>query len=480
MAIFRIGDVNLDFQIVGAGLRQGILPPAEAAVDWHLGPREMADLEAFESAGWRFRPQPELDWSSVRRQNDGKIEAGLLARHPWGGLVVIRDRVVVNADDEIDPSFFETEHGETTSPGPNLYLIHLPLPDSNLLGTISNSLVLLQALDGGAGGIVAEPMLLYNLGVPGNVVSIDLDGQVQWQWNQIDLAAAWNTSGTLGKRLDTGDPIKVAIIDYGFHTKNLEIKDNILWTRHVNDLGKITNPTIPQDQHGTFCAGLVGALHNITGVNGAAPECKLILVAVESTTSQLAVSTAIRLCAAGVDGTHKDGADVICSSLGPPKQSWDRAADLKKAIDDVQQTGRQTLGTSVVWADFDVENAIKVDSLEDYDPIICVAQSDRGDNHVSSGYGRGVDLLAPGNGVWGLTPGGAGKYGYGFGCSYAAPCVAGVAALVLAVKPTLEWKQVADVLKSSCNPPKLSNGRNNFEGSGRLNALEAVKAAAMK
>jgi thermitase len=480
MSIFRIGQVDHDLQVVGAGVRFGTLPPAEVAVDWHLGSREMRDLEAFQASGWRFHPQPELDWSAVKAHNGPEVEAGLLARHPWGGLVIIRDRVVLNTPEPLDPGLFGEQIERLREVTPSLYLFHLPLPDSNLLGTIHTSLTFFLALDGGAGNLTAEPMLVYNLGTPGTVASIDLDEQIQWQWDKIELAAAWNIGTTLGKRLDTGDPIRVAIIDYGFHVNELEIKGNILWTRYVDDLGNVTDPAIQKDPHGTFCAGLVGALHNITGVNGAAPECKLILIVVQSISTQTAISTAIRLCAAGVNGTGSDGADVICSSLGPPKQSWDRAADLKSAIDDVQRTGRQMLGTPIVWADFDVEDPIKADSLEDYGPILCVAQSSRGDDHVNSGYGPGVDLLAPGVGVLGLTPDSAASYGYGYGCSYAAPCVAGVAALVLAIKPGLHWSEVSDVLTQSCNPPKLSNGRNDYEGSGRLNALKAVKAAIAK
>jgi hypothetical protein len=465
MSVFRIGEVDLDLQIVGAGVLHGALPPPELSHNWDFGAREMRDFFAFQEAGWRFRPQSDLDWSVIRQTNPDNVEAGLLAAHPWGGLVIIRDRVVVTSPISVGPP--DAALGDVSELHPGAYLVHLRLPDSDLLGRIQQSLTALQAFDGGKTGIIAEPMLMYHLAVPAPT----LDNASQWQWEQIGLTSAWGTAVTFGKRSD-GIPIRVAVIDLGFDVHNTELIANVLWTRYVDYLGNVSNPYIRDNPHGTFCAGLIGARHNRIGVNGAAPECKLVLVALESVTTQVAVTEAIRVCWQGVSGQGDDGADVICSSLGVEDSSWTLSTGMKAAIDDAQVKGRNGLGTSIVWADFDSTLLINSGSLEDYAPIVCVAQCDQTDSAVHSGYGPGVDLVAPGQGVQGIVGLGTGA---GSGCSYAAPCVAGVAALVLAVRPTLTWQQVTTVLTTSCIPPR--NGPNDHEGFGRLDAYNAVVLA---
>ena len=64
------------------------------------------------------------------------------------------------------------------------------------------------------------------------------------------------------------------------------------------------------------------------------------------------------------------------------------------------------------------------------------------------------------------------------GASFAAPCVAGVAALVIAVNPSLSWQEVIDAItKSSCDPDLQNKQWDPKIGWGRLNALRAVQAA---
>jgi hypothetical protein len=478
---FQIGKVDLELEVVGAGVRQGVLPPPDPSDGWPLDERQMTDLRAFEAAGWQLQPQPELNWKDVRHLNSGRdINAGLLAVHPWGGLVVVTDRIVVNVPPGSPPFDPGPEHGIFEPLGPNSYLLHLRLPDAELLSTIRTRLQFLHNLDGGYAGVVAEPMLAYHLGAAAPRDPDDLDTP-QWHWEHIGLKAAWRKGLTRGKRAD-GTPVRVAVIDEGFNTGERQFGP-ILWSKYIDADGRPTNDPVPSGMHGTFCAGLISARKDGRSVNGAAPDCELILIAVgtkvqvidgiaSNIATQVALAKAIDLCVSGISRRGDDTADVICSSLGPNGQSWELSSELQRAIDNAQKA-RGGLGIPIVWSDFDSTTAIKSGSLENYDPILCIAQFNQAHDVVDSGFGAGVDLAAPGKGLTLINRTGS-------GCSYAAPCVAGVAALLVAIKPDLGSKGVANALTTSCDKPlrPVTNGRNDYEGSGRLNALEAVKLVA--
>src|SRR5207247_1602869 len=91
-----------------------------------------------------------------------------------------------------------------------------------------------------------------------------------------------------------------------------------------------------------------------------------------------------------------------------------------------------------------------------------------------SNTGNNVDLSAPGVSIGTTTNGGG--YGSGSGTSFSAPIVAGVAALVLSVNPSLSPAQLTDVLKQSADDLG-SAGWDPGYGAGRVNAARAVALA---
>jgi subtilisin family serine protease len=81
---------------------------------------------------------------------------------------------------------------------------------------------------------------------------------------------------------------------------------------------------------------------------------------------------------------------------------------------------------------------------------LAVAASDEaGARAAFSSTGSWVSLAAPGENVLGALPGG--RYGYGSGTSFAAPQVAGAAALVWAVDPAFTAAEVATILKETAS-----------------------------
>jgi thermitase len=91
-----------------------------------------------------------------------------------------------------------------------------------------------------------------------------------------------------------------------------------------------------------------------------------------------------------------------------------------------------------------------------------------------SNRGNNLDLVAPGNNTTTLI---GGLYGAGGGTSFAAPVVAGVAALMFSANPALTPGELVDMLKRNADDLGPAGWDVTF-GNGRVNAARAVSAAA--
>jgi hypothetical protein len=108
-----------------------------------------------------------------------------------------------------------------------------------------------------------------------------------------------------------------------------------------------------------------------------------------------------------------------------------------------------------------------------YDGVISVAATDSSDGHPSfSQYNDKVDLSAPGSSVYTTTRSGA--YGTASGTSFAAPIVAGAAALLMSLDETLTASQVEDILKDTALDLGTA-GKDNYFGYGRIQLDQAVE-----
>jgi subtilisin family serine protease len=108
--------------------------------------------------------------------------------------------------------------------------------------------------------------------------------------------------------------------------------------------------------------------------------------------------------------------------------------------------------------------------------IISVAATDNKDALASfSNYGaKSVDLAAPGVNIYSTVPGN--RYGTSSGTSMAAPHVAGVAALALAVDPSLSVAQLKSRLIDNIDP--VASLVSKTASGGRLNAATVVNSVA--
>lgn len=242
------------------------------------------------------------------------------------------------------------------------------------------------------------------------------------------------------------------------------------------------------DSHGTPCAGVAAAVgNNRRGVAGIAYRCKILPVKIfgaDDLASNDRVANAIRYA-----GRH---AQVISCSWSSP---WN--PDLESAINDVVQTGRGGRGCLVFCATGNDYRASIAFPARHPQTLAVGASDDQGKRSQYSNYGRGIDFVAPSSdpdrnrtGITttdislrnrGFNLRGAYTYDFG-GTSSATPLAAGITALVLSLNPSLTWREVRSILRSTAEKVDQQSGnyQNGYSlqyGYGRLNAHQAVLRA---
>jgi len=111
-----------------------------------------------------------------------------------------------------------------------------------------------------------------------------------------------------------------------------------------------------------------------------------------------------------------------------------------------------------------------------FDNVLSVGSTDVNDNKAgSSTYSYNIDVMAMGNGTY--TTNNAGGYTRGYGTSFAAPQVAGAAALIRARYPNLSARQVMEQIRISADD--IYDVGSNMDyygmlGNGRLNVYQAL------
>lgn len=281
----------------------------------------------------------------------------------------------------------------------------------------------------------------------------------------------------------------VAVIDHGIQLTHPDL--NIYSKSYDTETG--SSPSTVRGDHGTACAGIIGAkTNNNIGVAGIAPNCPLM-----SISNNLLLTTDYhQKVADGFNYAWRNGASVISNSwhAGTPQSI------LTDAIQAAITNGRNGLGCIVVFASGKGNSSVNYPANAIPDIIAVGAMSPcgqrksptscDGESWWGSNYGTTLDVVAPGvlipttdrTGSAGYT---TGDYMSNFnGTSSACPHVAGVAALILSVNPNLSQKQVANIIEKTAQKVggynySITSGRsngtwNNEMGYGLINAFAAV------
>jgi thermitase len=145
------------------------------------------------------------------------------------------------------------------------------------------------------------------------------------------------------------------------------------------------------------------------------------------------------------------------------------------AIKSAAHEGRGSLGIPIFWAVANDPGPISHDPVCSHPDVIAVGRSRRDGLNDLSASGPELAFVAPGTDVF--STGTGNQFRVRSGTSFATPLAAGVAALVLSLKPNWSAQRVGDLLRESCDPIGGLLGHHNQFGFGRLNAATAVAKA---
>ncbi|GAB3733631.1 hypothetical protein GCM10027598_58430 [Amycolatopsis oliviviridis] len=219
--------------------------------------------------------------------------------------------------------------------------------------------------------------------------------------------------------------------------------------------------------HGTFVAGIIGAgSRRGTGFSGVAPEATILPIrcAVASQDGSPPSLTATEM-ANGIRAAVDGGAKVVNIS-----------ASTSVPDDGLEEAVRYAASSDVVVVASAANSAQQGDPVTypaAYPSVIAVGAIDESGKKADfSQTGKFLSLVAPGVGVTSVGPRGAGHW-LGSGTSYAAPFVAGVAALVRSYHPELSAEQVKHRLEVTADRPAAKVPDPGF-GWGTVNVTAAV------
>ncbi|AFK06865.1 subtilisin-like serine protease [Mesotoga prima MesG1.Ag.4.2] len=306
-------------------------------------------------------------------------------------------------------------------------------------------------------GLLRNPHVVY---VEPNIELHALEEQYLWGMNRIFGEESfefptWETS--------TGAGVKVAILDTGIDPSHPDLAGRVSEGVDFTGIGS----SFDDNGHGTHVSGTVAAIYsNNDGVYGVAPDATLVPVKVLSASGSGTLESIIW----GIQWAIDNDIDVINMSLGTSSdmQSLEDACNAAFADGILIVAAAGNSGNKP-------GNRDTVEYPGGYASVIAVAASDSNDARATfSSTGPDVELIAPGVSILSTIPGG--DHAYYSGTSMASPHVAGVAALVLAAKPTLTNAEVRLILQQTAENLGL---KQEHQGYGLVRADLAVQAASV-
>jgi subtilisin family serine protease len=248
--------------------------------------------------------------------------------------------------------------------------------------------------------------------------------------NYVDLQHGLQQTGTLAaQRISQGAGVRVAVIDTGVDFSHPNLAGRVVLTRDFieRDMNRFK-----RDLHGTAVAGVIAA--NPTGgrgILGVAPRASILALKAcwqEASTADVAAEPAVcnslTLAQALAFAIELHVQIVNLSLSGPPDPL------LTQLVEYLLQHGTVVVG------------AVPPDGNMRAFPVgitnVIAADLPRADAGADVLHAPGVDVLT-------LTPGG--HYDFMSGASFSAAYVSGIAALLLAVEPSLDARRLHAALK---------------------------------
>ncbi len=344
--------------------------------------------------------------------------------------------------------------------------------------------------------ITAEPDLIIN----NCLLTNDTEFPDQWGLHQTSgLDIGYNEASQI---TSGNSDIIVAIIDYGVQFEHEDLNHHSFNISHNTSTGSPIDPLSIIENHGTYCAGIIGATtNNNLGIAGIAPSCPIMSIAVDFDNNV----GIVQKIAYAINYASDNDASVI-------NLAWERnnieSIMIDDAINNALTEGRSGKGCVIVAG-----SGNSGDTLVTYpsrlDGVISVGGIDNeGKRNIDSNYGSKLSIVAPGSHILTtetLRPTGCiAPYGsptYNFypiyfhhyvpisGTSASCPHVTAVAALMLSVNPNLTTFEVKKIIEQTAKKIRtdlytyqqdsnFSNETFNFEvGYGLIDAHSAITEA---
>lgn len=341
---------------------------------------------------------------------------------------------------------------------------------------------------GEAGGVIPNDQYFFrqwsltNTGTfslfPGTIADSDVDMDEAWAITQGDAT-------TVITIIDSGVRLIHPEVAGRIWTNTAEIAGNLIdddnngYVDDVNgyDFANVDNDPTDDVGHGTNITGIVAAnANNSVGYAGINWNCKVMELKALDASNNGYYSWWTDAIYYAVD----NGTNIINMSMGGSSNS----TTLEAAID---YAFNNNVTVTVCMMNFN--------NNVDYYPaaftnVIATGSTDPDDDRSvpfpwsatsGSNYGNHIDVCAPGNYIYGLSHASSTAYGtYWSGTSMAAPHVAGLASLMLAVDNTLTPSLIKSIIESTAqdlvgDPSEDTPGWDQYHGWGRINAYAALQ-----
>jgi subtilisin family serine protease len=277
----------------------------------------------------------------------------------------------------------------------------------------------------------------------------------QWHHTKIQSPAAWDVQpGT--------SSLILAFTDTGIDVNHPDLAANrVPGYNSASQLDESSGGDITDIHgHGTHVAGCAAAIgNNGVGVSGVANGFKIMMVRVTNSSNG---NAALDDITAGARWAAEHGARIVSSSYsGVSSPSVGTTGTYIKSLGGLYLFAAGNDGQNLNWFD--------------HADVVVVGASTQADARASfSGYGRAIDVFAPGVSILSTTVNGA--YAAWNGTSMATPIANGVAGMILSVDPSFTPAQVEGFLTSSCDDIGAPGEDSTF-GWGRVNVFKGVQAA---
>lgn len=339
-----------------------------------------------------------------------------------------------------------------------------------------------------------------------------------WNVEKVNANQVWTFYGNSGY---TGDGVVVAVIDTGVNYNHGDIANNMwdggsAYPYHGYDFVNEDNNPMDDHGHGTHCSGTVAGYGTNGTQTGMAPGAKIMALKVLNSSGRGSDSDIVD----AIEFAVEHGADVMSLSLGASgvggyyfyRETFETvlAAGIPAAVaagNDGDMLGSYPIPNNIgapgncppPYLHPDQANilpgglsaVISTGATDSYDvhtyftsvgPATWTQGSYIGsyyDYPYTAGSSTEIglirpDVAAPGQNITSLYYGNNTGYTSMSGTSMATPCNAGVIALMLEANPELTPAEILEILEYSAVRCEGSTSKNNYTGSGRIDALAAI------